>query len=75
MGQDSAVHNINTDIYMINEKYKGRFCGYCHLWIDGTYEQFDNHLNYCELKLATEMEKKRNERHPPNEGNSQVGEV
>ena len=44
---------------MIDQKYKGRFCGYCGEWIHGNYETFDNHLNYCEMVMAHKIEMKR----------------
>jgi hypothetical protein len=47
---------------MIDQKFKGRFCGYCGIWIDGTYRDFDIHLNYCELRMANELEKRRHDK-------------
>jgi hypothetical protein len=43
----------------IDQSKKHRFCGYCGKHMYSYYDDFDTHLNYCELVKANEAGKKR----------------
>ncbi len=44
---------------MINQRRRKRYCGYCKQIIDSIYEEFDRHLEYCEMALSNKIETER----------------